>query len=88
MQLQGLDLTEMTGTWGESSHDCSPVVEGCRLLRKDTLGRQRGGVTLYVREQLNHMELCIGMGQESAESFWAKVIGHANVNAVVDLLIR
>lgn len=38
-------------------------MEGYRFFRKDEKGRQREGVALYVREQLEYMELCLGMGE-------------------------
>jgi len=34
------------------------------LFRKDWPGRRGGGVTLYVREQLECMELCPGMNEK------------------------
>ena len=39
-------------------------MERYRLFRKDRKGRQEGGVVLYVREQLECMELCLGMDAE------------------------
>lgn len=39
------------------------------------MGRQREGVALYVREQLEYMELCMGMGKEPMESLWIRIKG-------------
>ena len=39
-------------------------MEGYRLFRKDRQGRRGEGVALYVNDQLERMELCLGMGEE------------------------
>jgi len=44
-----------------------------RLFRKDRLGRQGGGVALYVREELECMELCLGMDGEPTESLRVRI---------------
>lgn len=62
---------------------------GYRLLRKDGKGRQREGVALYVREQLEYVELWewersqwkvygLGLkgGQAKATLLWVLAIGH------------
>lgn len=52
-----------------------------------SIGRigQKGekGVTLYVREQQECRELCLGMGQEPAESLWIRFSAQTNIGAVV-----
>lgn len=45
-------------------------MRGCRLFGKDRMGRRGRGVALYVREQLECVELCLGMdevGQAKAQ---------------------
>lgn len=64
MQLQGCGLTGITETWGDSSHDWSAAMEGCRLFRK---GRQGRGVALCVGQQQKGTEVCLGVDDEPAE---------------------
>jgi len=47
------------------SHDWSAAVEGYRLISKDRPRKQGGRVVLYGREQLECMELCMRVGDES-----------------------
>jgi len=42
-------------------------MEGYRLFRKDRQGRQGGGVTLYVNDQLECMEFYLGKDEELTE---------------------
>ncbi|GAB0189953.1 nucleobindin-2 [Grus japonensis] len=62
--LQGYDIIGITETWWDSSYDCSVGMEGYRLFRKDRQGRGGGGVTLYINDQLECMELHLGMEEE------------------------
>ncbi|GAB0207912.1 hypothetical protein GRJ2_003256900 [Grus japonensis] len=66
--LQGYDLIGITEMWWDSSYDWSVGMEGYRLFRKDRQGRQGGGVTLYVNDQLECMELHLGMDEELTKS--------------------
>ena len=43
-------------------------MDGYKLFRKGRPRRQGEEVALYVREQLESMEVCQGMGDEPAES--------------------
>lgn len=58
--LQGYDLTDSGKMWWEGSYDWSAGVEGCRLFRKDRLGRQG--------EDVNDQLECIGMDEELTEN--------------------
>jgi len=60
VRSQGHDLIAITETWWDSSHDWNAVTDGYRLFRKDRPTRRGGGVALYVREQLECIELCQG----------------------------
>ncbi|XP_050769715.1 macrophage immunometabolism regulator-like [Gymnogyps californianus] len=73
MQVQGYDLVGITETWWDSSHDWSVAMEGYSIFRKDRPGRRGGGVALYVRDQLECMELCLGMDEETAERLWVRM---------------
>lgn len=56
------------------------AVEGYRPFRKD---RQRGGVALYMREQLESMELCLGMDEEPAECLWVWIKGRTGQSDII-----
>ncbi|GAB0181548.1 hypothetical protein GRJ2_000620100 [Grus japonensis] len=57
--LQDCDLIGITEMWWDGSYDWSVGMEGHRLFRKDRQGRRGEGVTLYVNDQLECMELCL-----------------------------
>jgi len=61
---QGHDLIATRETWWDSSHDWNAVTNGYILFRKDRPTRQGGEVNLYVREQLECIELCLGVDEE------------------------
>lgn len=56
--------------WCHGSDDWSVGMDGCRLIRKTRQGRQGLGVTLYVSDQLECMELCLGMDEELTKSLY------------------
>ena len=64
MRLQGHDLVAITETWWDSSRDWNAVMGGYTLFRKDRPIRRGGGVALYVREQLECIELCLEADEE------------------------
>jgi len=68
VRSQGHDLIAITETWWDSSHDWNAVMYGYRLFRKDRPTRRGGGVALYVRQQLECIELCLGADEEQVES--------------------
>ncbi|PKU42977.1 hypothetical protein llap_6738 [Limosa lapponica baueri] len=69
-QSKGYDLIDITETWWDGSYDSSVGMEGYRLFTKDRQGRQGGGFALYVNDQLECMELCLGMDEELTEGLW------------------
>lgn len=46
-------------------------------------GEQGGIPVLYVRQEQECTELCLGMDNEPAESLWVKVKGHTTIDVVV-----
>jgi len=62
VQQDGYDLVAITETWWDNSHDWHAVIDGYRLFRKDRPTRRGGRVALYVREQLECVELGLGGG--------------------------
>jgi len=57
-------------------------MEGYRLLRKDGQGRGGGAVTLYVTEQLECTDLCLGVDGELTKSLWVRTQGSAGTGDV------
>ncbi|GAB0207137.1 hypothetical protein GRJ2_003179300 [Grus japonensis] len=81
--LKGYDLIGIPETWWDSSYDWSVGMEGYRLFRKDRQGRQRGGVALYVHDQLECMELHLGMDEEPTKSLWVRIKGRAGAGDII-----
>jgi len=68
IQQDGYDLVAIRETWWDNSHDWHAVMDVYRLFRKDRSTRRGGGVALYVREQLECIELGLGANEERIES--------------------
>ncbi|GAB0203195.1 hypothetical protein GRJ2_002785100 [Grus japonensis] len=81
--LQDYDLIGITETWWDSSYDWSVGMEGYRLFRKDRQGRRGGGVALYVNDQLECMELHLGMDEELTKSLWLRIKGRAGAGDII-----
>jgi len=60
VQQDSYHLVAITETSWDSSHDWHAVMDGYRLFRKDRPTRRGGGVALYVKEQLECIQLCPG----------------------------
>ena len=58
-------------------------MEGYRLFRKDRQGRRGGGVLLYVNDQLECMELRLGMDEEPTERLWVRIKGRAGTGDII-----
>ena len=65
-------------TWWDNSHDWHAVIDGYRHFRKDRPTRGGGGVALYVREQVECIELGLGANEEQVESLWVRIKGQAH----------
>ncbi|PKU44374.1 mitochondrial fission process protein 1 [Limosa lapponica baueri] len=81
-RLQGYGLIGITETWWDGSYDCSVGMEGYSLFRKDRLGRRGGGVALYVKDQLECVELHLGTDEDMTESLWVKIKGSTGAGDV------
>ena len=79
--MQGYDIVGITEALWDGSHDWSLAMEGHGLFRKDSKDRRGRGVALYVREQLECVELCPGTAEESTESLLER--GQAKVTRTV-----
>ncbi|PKU31477.1 dtw domain-containing protein 2 [Limosa lapponica baueri] len=49
------------------------------------MGR-RGGVALYMREQLDCMKLCLGMDEELIENLWVRIKGRTSKDIIIALV--
>jgi len=58
-------------------------MDGYTLFGKDRPTRQGGEVALYVREQLECIELCLGVDEEQVESLWVRIKGQAHMAGVI-----
>jgi len=67
VQQDGYDVVATTETRWDNSHDWHAVMDRYRFFRKDRPTRRGGGVALYVREQLE----CIELGLEADEELRA-----------------
>ncbi|PKU38936.1 hypothetical protein llap_10761 [Limosa lapponica baueri] len=83
VQLWGHDLTAVTETWWDSSHDWNAVRDSYVLFRRDRPAGQGDGVALYVRERVERIELCQGVDDECVESLWVRSKGRANMGDTV-----
>lgn len=57
-------------------------MEDFRVFGKEKLGRQVGGVALYVSNWLESMEVCLEKDEDPAESLWVKIKGRAGTEVV------
>lgn len=48
-------------------------MEGYRLFRKDRKGRRGGRVILYISDQLECVEVCLGMDEKPTDSLWIRI---------------
>ncbi|GAB0208910.1 hypothetical protein GRJ2_003356700 [Grus japonensis] len=81
--LQGYDLIRIMEMWWDGSYDWSVGMEGYRLFRKDRQGRRGEGVALYVNDQLECMELHLGMDEELTESLWVRIKGRTGAGDII-----
>ncbi|GAB0177908.1 hypothetical protein GRJ2_000256100 [Grus japonensis] len=73
----------ITETWWDSSYDWSVGMEGYRLFRKDRQGRRGGGIALYISDQLQCMELHLGMEEEPTKSLWVRIKGSTGAGDII-----
>ena len=82
-RLQGYDLIGIMEMWWDGSYDWSVGMEGYRLFRKDRQGRRGGDVALYVNDQLECMELCLGMDEDPTKSRWVRIKGRTGRGDII-----
>ncbi|GAB0178011.1 hypothetical protein GRJ2_000266400 [Grus japonensis] len=76
VQEENYGTVAIRETWRDDSHNWAAAVDGYKLLRRDRQGRRGGGVSLYVRECLDCLEL--NDGDDRVECLQARIRGKAN----------
>lgn len=64
------------------------VMDGYVFFRKDRLARQNGIIALYVREQLECIELHLERNDEQMESLLLRIKGRANIEDTVEGVLQ
>lgn len=75
------DFTGIADTWCDGSDDWSVGMDGCSPFRKHRQGRRGAGVTLYINDQLECVELCLGM-DELAKNLWLRFTRRAGTGDI------
>lgn len=78
MQLESFDLIAAMEVRWDNLCDWNIVMKGYMLLRKDRPGKHNGGVVLYGRQQLECIELCLGVDDESVQSSSVRITGQTS----------
>lgn len=86
--LQTSDLTGITDTWLDGSHNWNVGIDRYKLFRKDRQRKSGGSVALYINDQLQLMKLHVGMDEELTESLRFRVKGKAGGDIVVGFCYR
>jgi len=58
-------------------------MDGYKLFRKDRQGKRGGGVAHYIFDQLESIELHLGVDEELTESLWVGVKGKARKGDII-----
>ena len=74
-QSESYDIIGVTETWWDNSHDWRITMDGYRLFRKDRQGRRGRGAALYVKENLECIEVNYGDCGSPIKCLWVKIRG-------------
>ncbi|GAB0210376.1 hypothetical protein GRJ2_003503400 [Grus japonensis] len=75
VQSENYHIIGITETWWDNSHDWRIMMDGYRLFRKDRQRRRGGGVMLYVKENLECIEVNYGNCGSPIECLCVKIRG-------------
>lgn len=75
MCLEGYDDIDNTETWEDDCYDWSVGLVGYKFFGKDRQGRRGEDVAFYINDQLESMELHLGMDEELKVSLWVRIKG-------------
>ncbi|KAM6103455.1 uncharacterized protein LJ206_014212 [Theristicus caerulescens] len=85
-QSESCDIIGITKTWWDNSHDWRIAMDGYRLFCKDRQGRKGGGVMLYVKENLECIEVNGNCGSP-IECLWVKIRGIVSKEDLTNLVL-
>ena len=71
--LQGFDIAGINEMWLDDSYDLNGGTDGYKLFRKERQRRRGEGVALYIKDQLESMELHLDIDEELTEGLWVRV---------------
>ncbi|XP_054058617.1 UPF0462 protein C4orf33 homolog isoform X2 [Rissa tridactyla] len=80
-QQDSYDVVAITETWWDDCHDWNAAMNGYKLFRRDRQGRRGGGVSLYIRECFDCIEL--DSSDDKVECLWVRLKGKGNTGDVV-----
>jgi len=68
MCIQGYDVIGITEMWWDGSHDWNIGMDRFKLFRKDRQWKRGGSAALLINNQLESMELHLGIDEELTDS--------------------
>ncbi|GAB0188677.1 hypothetical protein GRJ2_001333000 [Grus japonensis] len=74
-QSESYDIIGITETWWDNLLDWRIMMDGYRLFHKDRQGRRGGVATLYVKENLECIEVNYGNCGSPIKCLWVKIRG-------------
>lgn len=80
---QGCGLICMEETCSDGSCDRSAGGKHTGSLGRRSIGRWEGGVTIYINDQQQCMELCLGMDKEPTQSLWIRIRRNAGTDDIM-----
>ena len=83
MCIQGYDVIGITEMWWDGSHDWNIGMDRFKLFRKDRQWKRGGSAALLINNQLESMELHLGIDEELTERLWVRVKGKAEEGDIV-----
>lgn len=82
VRSQGYNLIAIAETWWDSSRDRNTAMDGHGLSKKDMSERRSGGLSHYMREKLECIELYPGTDKGN-NNLWIRIKGCANMGDTV-----
>lgn len=68
-----MQITFITETLWDDSHNQNVAVDGCKLFRGDRRWGRGGGIALYIKGGIDCEELSLKNGHEQIKSLWVRV---------------
>jgi len=68
-----MQITFITETLWDDSHNQNVAVDGCKLFRGDRRWGRGGGIALYIKGGIDCEELSLKKGHKQIKSLWVRV---------------